>query len=131
LEALQELKVAIDSIWVAISAALVFFMSLGFALLESGSVREKNASNSLIKNFLIYALCLVIYWAIGFGDGQLIGSQGFFLLGGDNSPAIGDKYVGIFKSLAGLAIPLPLKFLFQAGFASVAIAIVSGGATSY
>jgi ammonium transporter, Amt family len=127
---LQDFKIAIDSSWVALSAALVFFMTIGFALLESGSVRSKNVSNSLIKNFLIYALCLILYWAIGFaiefGDGQLIGTQGFFLLGTDNSPAIGDKYFGVYKSLSGLSIPLPLKFLFQAGFASVAIAIVSG-----
>jgi ammonium transporter, Amt family len=130
MESLESLRIAVDSTWLAVSAAFVFFMNVGFALLESGSVRSKNVINVLTKNMAVYALCLLTYWSLGFAiefaDGSFAGSRGFFLLGADNSPAIGSKYIGTYRSLDGWAVPLALKFLFQAGFAATCVTIVSG-----
>jgi len=126
-----ELKVAIDTLWVAIAAFLVFFMNAGFCMLETGFCRQKNAVNVLAKNLIVFALATVAFWAIGFGlmfgDGNdFIGTSGFFLNGADNSPATGDAYQGIFSSLNWTGIPLNAKFLFQLVFAGTAATIVSG-----
>lgn len=126
-----ELKVAIDTLWVAIAAFLVFFMNAGFCMLETGFCRQKNAVNVLAKNLIVFALATVAFWAIGFGlmfgDGNdFIGLNGFFLQGADNSPAIGDAYKGVFSSLNWTGVPLAAKFLFQLVFAGTAATIVSG-----
>ncbi len=128
-----ELKVALDTLWVAIAAFLVFFMNAGFCMLETGFCREKNAVNVLAKNLIVFALSTIAFWAIGFGlmfsnsDHGLIGSSGgFFLTGQDNSPAMGDAYQGIFSSLSWAGVPLAAKFLFQLVFAGTAATIVSG-----
>ncbi|NMF66532.1 ammonium transporter [Brasilonema octagenarum UFV-OR1] len=126
-----ELKVAIDTLWVAIAAFLVFFMNAGFCMLETGLCRQKNAVNVLAKNLVVFALATVAFWAIGFGlmfgDGNdFIGLSGFFLQGADNSPATGDAYKGVFSALSWTGVPLAAKFLFQLVFAGTAATIVSG-----
>ncbi|WP_067768837.1 ammonium transporter [Nostoc sp. NIES-3756] len=126
-----ELKVALDTLWVAIAAFLVFFMNAGFCMLETGFCRQKNAVNVLAKNLIVFALSTVAFWAIGFGlmfgDGNdFIGWNGFFLSGADNSPAIGTAYQGVFSSLNWTGVPLAAKFLFQLVFAGTAATIVSG-----
>lgn len=130
----EELNVALDSMWVVIASFLVFFMNAGFALVESGFCRRKNAVNILAKNLIVFAIATIAYWAIGFGlmfgdDGSgnnFIGLQGFFLGGEDNSPAIGDAYKGVFKPLNWTSVPLEAKFLFQLVFAGTAATIISG-----
>ncbi len=93
-----DLKVGMDTVWVLITASLVFFMNLGFALVESGFCRAKNTVNILSKNFIVFAIsCLAFYvfgWGLMFGNGTgFIGLEGLFALGGaDNSPATGDAY---------------------------------------
>jgi hypothetical protein len=52
----EELTVAADTVWTLITAALVFFMNLGFALVESGFCRSKNTVNILSKNFVVFAI---------------------------------------------------------------------------
>ena len=90
-----ELKIGMDTVWVLITASLVFFMNLGFALVESGFCRAKNTVNILSKNFIVFAIsCLAFYvfgWGLMFGNGTgFIGLEGLFTLGGaDNSPATG------------------------------------------
>ena len=127
-----ELKVGIDTMWVLIAACLVFFMNLGFALVESGFCRAKNTVNILSKNFIVFAIsCLAFYvfgWGLMFGNGTgLIGLEGLFALGGaDNSPATGDAYAGAYKSIAWTGVPLNAKFFFQLVFAGTAATIVSG-----
>ncbi|WP_248277497.1 ammonium transporter [Brasilonema sp. UFV-L1] len=126
-----ELKVAIDTLWVAIAAFLVFFMNAGFCMLETGFCRQKNAVNVLAKNLIVFALATVAFWAIGFGlmfgDGNgFIGLNGFFLQGADNSPATNDAYKGVFSALKWAGVPLAAKFLFQLVFAGTAATIVSG-----
>ncbi|MBD1897544.1 ammonium transporter [Coleofasciculus sp. FACHB-129] len=126
-----ELKVALDTLWVAIAAFLVFFMNAGFCMLETGFCRQKNAVNVLAKNLIVFALATVAFWAIGFGlmfgDGNpFIGLSGWFLSGADNSPATNDAYQGVFGSLKWAGVPLAAKFLFQLVFAGTAATIVSG-----
>jgi ammonium transporter, Amt family len=126
-----ELKVAIDTLWVAIAAFLVFFMNAGFCMLETGFCRQKNAVNVLAKNLVVFALATVAFWAIGFGlmfgeGNDFIGLSGFFLQGADNSPATGDAYKGVFSALSWTGVPLAAKFLFQLVFAGTAATIVSG-----
>jgi len=126
-----ELDVALDSIWVMVAAFLVFFMNAGFAMVETGFCRRKNAVNVLAKNLIVFGLATVAFWAIGFalmfGDGlPFIGTNGFFLSGLDNSPATGKEYSGIFSSLSWATVPLEAKFFFQLVFAATAATIVSG-----
>ncbi|MFQ5645675.1 MAG: ammonium transporter [bacterium] len=128
---LADLRVTADTIWVIICAALVFFMNTGFALLEAGLCRSKNAVNILSKNVIVFGVAALAYWAVGFalmfGNGSsLIGGSGWFLKGLDNSPAIGNAYRGVFSSLNWTGIPLNAKFLFQMVFAATAATIVSG-----
>jgi len=54
-----------DTLWIMISAFLVFFMQAGFAMLEMGSVRSKNAMNILIKNLLDVSLATLFWFLIG------------------------------------------------------------------
>jgi Amt family ammonium transporter len=127
----EGLKIGLDTMWVMFTAFLVFFMNAGFALVESGMCRVKNAVNILAKNLIVFALSTLAYWAIGFalmyGDGNaFIGLNGFFLSGADNSPATGDAYEGIFGALNWTGVPLSAKFFFQLVFAGTAATIVSG-----
>jgi ammonium transporter, Amt family len=127
-----ELKVGIDTMWVLITAALVFFMNLGFALVESAMCRSKNTVNILSKNFIVFAISSLAFyllgWGLMFGNGNgFIGLDGIFALGGaDNSPAMGDAYQGAYKAIAWTGIPLNAKFFFQLVFAGTAATIVSG-----
>ncbi|MCC3409726.1 MAG: ammonium transporter [Microcoleus sp. PH2017_10_PVI_O_A] len=132
-EQLASLKVGMDTMWVMVAGMLVFFMNAGFGMLETGFCRQKNAVNVLSKNLIVFALATIAYWAIGFGlmfsngNGFIGNSGGFFLLNvADNSPAMGEAYQGIFKSLNWTGVPLNAKFFFQLVFAGTAATIVSG-----
>ncbi|MDP2928562.1 MAG: ammonium transporter [Candidatus Omnitrophota bacterium] len=125
-------KFMIDTIWVLMTAKLVFFMNLGFAMVESGFARAKNCVNILSKNFVVFAICsigfLLFGWGIMFGDGNpFMGLKGlWFLTGADNSPATGAAYKGVYTALAWTGVPLFAKFFFQLVFAGTAATIVSG-----
>src|SRR5438045_3019137 len=111
-----ELKVATDTGWTLLTGFLVFFMNAGFGLVEAGLCRRKNATMILSKNFVVFAISTLGFFAVGFGlmfsDGGLLGSAGGWLLGGlDNSPATGEHYRGIFHALDWTGIPLLAKFL--------------------
>src|SRR3990170_482551 len=126
-----DLKVALDTIWVLVTAFLVFWMNAGFGCVESGLCRAKNATNILAKNFVVFALSAVAYWIVGFaimfGDGNsFLGLNGWMLGGADNSPATGDAYQGVYSSLNWTGVPLLAKFFFQLVFAGTAATIVSG-----
>ncbi len=128
---LREAQVALDTLWTLFAAFLVFFMNAGFALLESGLCRSKNTVNILYKNFIVFAVASLAFWAAGFGymfgeGNALIGLKGFFLSGEDNSPLTGEAYRGVFSSLSWTGIPLYAKFFFQLVFAGTAATIVSG-----
>ena len=103
---------AIDMIWLVLAAALVFFMQAGFAMVETGLTRAKNASNILMKNLMDFSAGAVVYWAIGwaimYGSSAagLLGTNQFFLKGADSS---------MFRD-----------WMFQVVFAATAATIVSG-----
>ncbi len=128
---MSEVSVAVDTLWVLVCAFLVFFMNTGFGCLEAGFCRSKNAVNILAKNFVVFGIASLGFWSLGFalmfGDGSsLFGSSGWFVMGLDNSPMMGDKYAGVFSSLNWAGIPLFAKFFFQLAFAATAATIVSG-----
>ncbi|MBI2091079.1 MAG: ammonium transporter [Deltaproteobacteria bacterium] len=125
-------KVAMDTVWTLMTAFLVFFMNLGFAMVESGFCRAKNTVTILAKNFIVFAVSslafLIIGFGIMFGDGNLFfGTQGLWFVGGaDNSPATAQAYQGVYSSLNWTGTPLWAKFFFQLVFAGTAATIVSG-----
>jgi Amt family ammonium transporter len=131
-ESIAGQKVAIDTIWVLIAAFLVFFMNLGFGLVESGFCRAKNCVNILFKNFVVFAVSSIAFLVLGFGlmfgDGNpLLGLKGLlFVTGADNSPALGAAYQGVYSALNWTGVPLWAKFFFQLVFAGTAATIVSG-----
>jgi len=125
-------KVIVDTIWVLVTAMLVFFMNLGFATVESGFARSKNTVNILSKNFIVFAVSSIAFWLIGWGfmfgnGGGFIGLEGLFgLSGADNSPATGEAYQGAYRAISWTGVPLMAKFFFQLVFAGTAATIVSG-----
>jgi ammonium transporter, Amt family len=141
--ALSSLRIGMDTVWVLLAGMLVFFMNAGFALVESGLCRAKNAVNILSKNFVVFALSTISFYVIGwglmFGDGNgFFGTTGlFFVSGADNSPALGSAYAamnpfstatyeGVYGSINWTPVPLWAKFFFQLAFAGTAATIVSG-----
>jgi Amt family ammonium transporter len=128
----MDTKVIIDTIWVLITAKMVFFMNLGFAAVESGFARSKNCVNILSKNFIVFAVSslgfLVLGWGLMFGDGNgFIGLKGLlFAAGADNSPATGDAYQGVYSAISWTGVPFWAKFFFQLVFCGTAATIVSG-----
>jgi len=128
----METKVILDTMWVLITGMLVFFMNLGFAMVEAGFTRSKNTVNILSKNFIVFAVSSVSFWFIGwgfmFGNGNgFLGFEGLFGISGlDNSPATGIAYQGVYSALSWATVPLLAKFFFQLVFAGTAATIVSG-----
>ncbi len=105
-----------DYIWTLIAAVLVFFMQAGFAMVEAGFTRAKNAVNIMMKNLMDFSIGSISFWAIGFGlmfgvsKTGLFGTSGFFL---SDFSLDGDPWVLAF-------------WMFQAVFAATAATIVSG-----
>jgi Amt family ammonium transporter len=128
----MDMQVTLDTLWVLLAGMLVFFMNLGFGLVESGFARAKNTVNIISKNFVVFAIASIAFYVIGwglmFGDGNgLLGLKGLFMLGGaDNSPAVGDAYTGVYSAISWTGVPLMAKFFFQLAFAATAATIVSG-----
>ena len=116
-------SVAVDTLWVIVAGALVMFMQAGFAFLEIGFSRGKNAGTVVAKiltNFSIAGLC---YWAVGFafafGAGSVVGHHGFFLQG------FGDPLTAF--PVMGLSdATVESKWFFQFVFCAVSLAIVWG-----
>ena len=105
---------SVDTIWVLLGAVLVFFMQAGFAMVETGFTRAKNAGNIIMKNLMDFAIGATVYWIIGFGI--MFGSgNGFF--GAIDLFSRGD-YSGSYPSWAFL--------IFQTVFCATAATIVSG-----
>lgn len=115
-EAIDLVQTHANYLWTLIAAALVFFMQAGFAMVEAGFTRAKNAVNIMMKNLMDFSMGSLAFWAIGFGlmfgtsASGWIGTSGFFL--SDFSPD-GDPWVLAF-------------WMFQVVFAATAATIVSG-----
>ena len=116
-----------DNLWLFIATILVIFMNAGFAMVEAGMCRSKNAVNILAKNLFVFALAVTAYWFIGYslmyGDsvaGGWLYFNGLFF-DPDPSGALACAAAGD----TGCLVPA-VDFLFQAAFAGTAATIVSG-----
>ena len=83
MEELRALATNVDIGWTLVGAALVFFMQAGFAMVETGLTRAKNAGNIVMKNLMDFCIGTPIYWFIGFGimfggTGALVGGLDLF-----------------------------------------------------
>jgi Amt family ammonium transporter len=110
-----------DTLWVVVTAVLVFFMQAGFAMVETGLTRAKNACNIMMKNYMDFAMGTIAFWMVGFGimfgaGNSFMGTSGFFL----------HDSGGTFASLDWTKVPLEAKYFFQLVFAATAATIVSG-----
>ncbi len=106
----------VNTLWVLLTAFLVFFMQAGFGMLEAGLIRAKNTCNILTKNFLDFCMAslgfFIFGYAIMYGVGNpLFGTTGWFLIG----------------AKSGAHIPLYAFWLFEAVFSATAATIVAGG----
>src|SRR5436189_2849358 len=78
-------SVGINTLWVIVAGVLVMFMQAGFAFLEIGFSRAKNAGTVIAKILTNFSIASIMYWAVGFafafggGAGHIIGTHGFFL----------------------------------------------------
>ena len=107
----------VNTAWVLIATALVFFMQAGFAILEAGLTRAKNAGNIIMKNLMDFCIGTPIYWFIGFGIMFGTGS----LAGGIDLFTRGD-----YSSVTPDGVPFYAFFIFQTVFCATAATIVSG-----
>jgi len=103
-----------DTIWVLIAAALVFFMQAGFAMVETGFTRAKNAGNIIMKNLIDFAIGTPAYWLIGFG-----------IMFAGSGPFIGGLDIMV-KGNYDSTIPTAAFLIFQTVFCATAATIVSG-----
>jgi len=124
--------VVLDNIFVFLSAALVFLMQPGFALVEAGLTRAKNAANIMMKNLMDLCLGVLVFavvgWGIAYPGGQFNGVLGSAGLGvkGLMTDWLVDISPEALVSDSFYPLATPVDFLFQAAFAAAAATIVSG-----
>jgi Amt family ammonium transporter len=132
-------KIGINFTWTLITGFLVMFMQAGFAMVEAGLCRVKNANHTYMMNFFVYACGLFAYWIIGFaiqmggaaGNGNLGGlqplaSEHVFSLFGTNWGIFGQS--GMFLAGHTYDVGVMVIFLFQMVFMDTALTIVTGAA---
>jgi Amt family ammonium transporter len=114
---IEALGFSLDIIWLFMGAILVFIMQIGFAMLETGLTRAKNATNITMKNVMDFCLGALMYWAVGYAlmygadKGGFIGSSDFFI----GPMAINQDNGNLYKT-----------WFFQVVFAATSATIVSG-----
>ena len=129
--------VAINFVWTLVAGFLVMFMQAGFAMVETGFTRAKNAAHTMTMNFMVYGIAMLAYWAIGFalqagGVGALGTLGGYDKLSHEVSITIGGNEWGLFGRtgffLTGVAYSAPVfaYFLFQMVFMDTAATIPTG-----
>src|SRR5438477_669554 len=130
-------KVGINFTWTLICGFLVMFMQAGFAMVEAGLCRVKNANHTYMMNFFVYGCGLLAFWLIGFAI-QMGGAAGNANLGGLN-PLTGEQGISLFGKTWGLFgktgfflagssydVGVMVIFLFQMVFMDTALTIVTG-----
>lgn len=117
----QATELLLNIVWTLVGAFLVFFMQAGFAVVEAGFTRAKNAGNIIMKNLMDFVLGSIFFFLIGFAImfgkdmGGIIGSTGFF-----NTFSLADE-AGMIKGL-----PIGVFMIFHTVFCATAATIVSG-----
>ena len=109
---------AVNTIWVLVGAALVFFMQAGFSMCEAGFTRAKNTGNILMKNLMDFCIGTPCFWLIGFG---IMFGSGSALVGWID-PLIMKDYSHILPA----GVPLWAYAIFQTVFCATSATIVSG-----
>ena len=130
-------KIGINFTWTLITGFLVMFMQAGFAMVESGLCRVKNANHTYMMNFVVYGCGLFAYWLLGFAI-QMGGAAGNANLGGLN-PLSSEHTLSLFGKTWGLFgqtgyflsghaydVGVMVIFLFQMVFMDTALTIVTG-----
>jgi Amt family ammonium transporter len=105
---------SVDTIWVLVAAALVFLMQAGFAMVETGFTRAKNAGNIIMKNLMDFCIGTPAYWLVGFGI--MFAGNGLFIGGIDF----------MVRGNYGTSIPTYVFLIFQTVFCATSATIVSG-----
>ena len=133
-------KIAINFVWTLITGFLVMFMQAGFAIVETGLCRAKNANHTMMMNFMVYGTGMLAYWLIGFSI-QMGGVGAVGNLG--SSPVLSAEYTmtlfgkpfglfgqnGLFLMHNGTYdVAVMVIFLFQMVFMDTALTIVTGSA---
>ncbi len=131
-------RIAINFVWTLITGFLVMFMQAGFALVETGLCRAKNANHTMMMNFMVYGFGLFAYWVCGFAL-QMGGGAPYSTLGG--AASLNSEYaVNLFGKTWGLwgthgffltqggayDVGVMVMFLFQMVFMDTALTIVTG-----
>jgi Amt family ammonium transporter len=121
----HQLLIAVNTVWVVVAAILVMFMQAGFAFLEAGLTRMKNAAHIAGKNVLVFGVASLVYWLVGFGlafgnGNGVLGTHGF-------APSVAALLaVGKAPFAAFAGIPGAASWFFEVVFAGVSLAIVWG-----
>lgn len=117
-----DLQVTLDTLWTCVAGILVFLMQAGFAMVEGGFTRAKNAVNIMMKNVGDFSMAALGFWILGFGimfgnGNAFLGTTGFFV-----SPDTGDLY----RSLGWTAVPTLTAWFFHLMFCATSATIVAG-----
>lgn len=135
-DAVGQNRIAINMVWVLMAGILVMFMQAGFALVETGFTRAKNAAHTILMNFGIYFIGMLGFWAVGFG--LMMGNAGAIANLGGTAPLTGGHAVslgnlgtifatnGFFLSGVNYDIGIYALFLFQMVFMDTAATIPTG-----
>jgi ammonium transporter, Amt family len=133
-------KIAINFVWTLVTGFLVMFMQAGFALVETGLCRAKNANHTMMMNFMVYGVGMLAYWLIGFAIQE--GGVGAVANLGGTPPLSAEHVITIFGKPFGLFgqnglflvhhgtydVGVMVLFLFQMVFMDTALTIVTGAA---
>ncbi len=136
-QGLGQLTVSANLVWTCVCAFMVMFMQAGFALVETGLTRSKNVAHTMAMNFLVYAIGIIGFWAIGFGL-QMGGVGALSTFGGETTLSqelsinVGGKLWGLFGT-TGFFLPVSIftpavaaTFLFQMVFMDTTATIPTG-----
>jgi Amt family ammonium transporter len=131
--------IAINFVWTLVAGFLVMFMQAGFAIVETGLCRAKNANHTMMMNFMVYGAGMLAYWLIGFAIQE--GGVGAVSNLGGTAPLSSEFAVKLFGKDFGLwgmngimlrgstyDVGVMVMFLFQMVFMDTALTIVTGTA---
>src|SRR6266852_339186 len=131
-------KIAINFVWTLVTGFLVMFMQAGFAIVETGLCRAKNANHTMMMNFMVYGVGMLAYWLIGFAIQE--GGVGAIANLGGTAPLSAEYTIHLFGKDLGLFgrngfflmhhgtydVGVMVLFLFQMVFMDTALTIVTG-----
>src|SRR5580765_8547059 len=131
--------IATNFVWTLVTGFLVMFMQAGFAIVETGLARAKNANHTMMMNFMVYGAGMLAYWLIGFaiqegGVGAVSNLGGTAPLSSEYAITLFGKSWGLFGQkgimLGGATydVGVMVMFLFQMVFMDTALTIVTGTA---